>query len=82
MRPASVGTKRAEPVLVRQRTMLFTLVDDWDETTTEERRKLIGPVSQRIHVDANGITRLLPRDNWKPYIQAILSTPRVGPVGY
>ena len=49
--------------------MLSMLVDDWDEMTTEERRKLLGTVFADKHVDTNGITRLLPKEDWKPYMQ-------------
>ena len=72
---ANVSAKRPEPVLVRQRTMLATLVDDWDEMTAEERRRVIDVVFAEIHARSDGIVKLLPRENWKPYMAAVLRTP-------
>ncbi len=64
-----------EPVFVRQRTMLATLVDDWDEMTSEERRHLIGTVFAEVYADKDGISKMLPREDWKPYMAAVLRTP-------
>ena len=71
----NLKTKRAEPVLVRQRTMLATLVEDWDEMTPEERRRVVGVVFAEIHASSDGIARLLPREDWKLYIRAVLREP-------
>jgi site-specific DNA recombinase len=73
----NLKSKRAEPVLVRQRTMLATLVEDWDDMTPEERRRVIGVVFAEIHASSDGIARLLPREDWKPYMQAVLRSPAV-----
>jgi hypothetical protein len=71
----NLTAKRAEPVLVRQRTMLTTLVEDWDEMTTDERRRVIGTVFAEVHVADGAIAKMLPRDDWKPYMEAVLRTP-------
>ena len=60
---------------MRQRTMLATLVEDWDEMTAEERRRVIGTVFAEIYASNDGIVRLLPREDWKPYMQAVLREP-------
>ena len=79
----NLKTKRAEPVLVRQRTMLATLVEDWDEMTPEERRRVVGVVFAEIHASSDGIARLLPREDWKLYIRAVLREPAtLARVGY
>lgn len=71
----NLSAKHPEPVLVRQRTMLATLVEDWDEMTPEERRRVVGVVFAEIHASSDGIKRLLPREDWKPYMQAVLREP-------
>jgi hypothetical protein len=61
---------------VRQRTMLATLVEDWDEMTQEERRQVVGTVFAEIYPpDANGTVRAIPREDWRPYMAAVLRTP-------
>lgn len=55
--------------------MLATLVEDWDDITQEERRRMIGVVFAEIHASNEGIARLLPREDWKPYMQAVLRDP-------
>jgi hypothetical protein len=71
----NLSTKRPKPVLVRQRTMLATLVDDWDEMTAEERRRVIDVVFAEIHASSRGIARPQPRPDWEPYMAAVLRTP-------
>ena len=55
--------------------MLATLVEDWDEMTAEERRRVVGTVFAEIHASNAGIVKLLPREDWKPYMQAVLREP-------
>jgi hypothetical protein len=55
--------------------MLATLLDDWDEMTSEERRHLIGTVFAEVYADADAVSRILPREDWKPYMAAVLRTP-------
>jgi hypothetical protein len=44
--------------------MLTTLVEDWDEMTVEEPRRVVGTVFAEIHTRDGGIVRMLPRDDW------------------
>jgi hypothetical protein len=39
--------------------MLATLVDDWDEMTPEERRRVIDVVFAEIHASSEGISAFL-----------------------
>jgi len=55
--------------------MLTTLVEDSDEMTVEEPRRVVGTVFAEIHTRDGGIVRMLPRDDWKPYMQAVLREP-------
>jgi len=36
---------------------------------------MIGVVFAEIHASNEGIARLLPREDWKPYMQAVLRDP-------
>ena len=69
---ARASSQKVKPLLIRQRTMLRTLVDDWDEMTLEERKRLIGLVFEQITADAEGLTGLQPREDWKPYMRAVV----------
>ena len=61
----------------------MTLVEDWDEMTVEEPRRVVGTVFAEIHTRDGGIVRMLPRDDWKPYMQARASgTSAAKTVGY
>ncbi len=63
----------AKPDLLRQRDTLQTLVDDWQELTIEERKRLVSLVFEQIEADAErGITRFLPRADWKRYMRAVV----------
>jgi hypothetical protein len=56
--------------------MLATLVENWDEMTLEERRRVVGTVFAEIYPpDAEGKIRALTREDWKPYMAAVLRTP-------
>jgi hypothetical protein len=57
--------------------MLATLLDDWDEVTSEERRHLIETIFAEVYADADAVARILPREDWKPYMAAVLRTPAV-----
>jgi hypothetical protein len=55
--------------------MFATLVDDWDEMTAEERRRVVDVVFAEIHASSEGIAKLLPREDWNPPSAAVLRTP-------
>ncbi len=52
--------------------MLRTLVDDWAHLNVEDRRRLIGEVFAEVRVDAQGVRDFMPRDEWKPYMAAVV----------
>lgn len=41
-----------------------------------ERRRLIELVFAEIHADRDGVTELVPRDDWRAYMKAIVPTVR------
>ena len=70
-------TAAPEPATVRQRTLLRTLVDDWDHLTLDERKRFVGLVFEEIVADADGLRELLPHEEWKTYMRSALPAPRV-----
>ncbi len=62
----------AEPVFMRQRTALRTLVDDWDAMSVDEKRRMVALVFSELVVDGDGIRELEPHDDWKPYMSTVL----------
>ncbi len=66
----TVETSKPQPVFVRQRTLIRTLVDDWEYLTPDERKGLIADIFEEIRADENGIEDFLPREAWKQYMRA------------
>jgi site-specific DNA recombinase len=66
-----------EPVFVRQRTLLRSMVEEWDEMTLDERKRLIAVVFEEIQADAEGLRELVPHEEWKACLRSALPKPRV-----
>jgi hypothetical protein len=62
----TVETSKPQPVFVRQRPLIRTLVDDWQFLTMDERRALIADIFEEIGADEEGIEDFLPGELWKP----------------
>ena len=60
-------------VFLRQMDMLRTLVDDWRDMETREPRRLIEDVFAEIRANERGVTEFLPRDEWRPYMRAVVT---------
>ena len=71
-RRAELEAERPEPVLVRQRTLLRSLVDEWAELSVDERRRLVELVFAEIRADGEGIAELVPHEEWRPYMRAVV----------
>lgn len=65
-------TSSPRPLLLRQRTMLSTLVDDWDFLSADERKALIAEIFEEITASELGIVDFLPREAWKSYMRAVI----------
>src|SRR5439155_24604628 len=69
-------TLREKPLagapIQKQHELLSSLVDDWGLMTLDERRRLVSLIVPEIHAGADGIRRLRPHDDWKPYMRAAL----------
>lgn len=68
----NIETSSPQPVYVRQRTMLTTLVDDWDHLTPDERRALVAHIFEEIVAGEDGIENFMPHETWKPYMRAVV----------
>ena len=74
----TLAISKPRPLFLRQQDMLRTLVDDWAHLNIEDRRRLIGEVFAEVRVDAQGVRDFMPRDEWKPYMAAVVpATARV-----
>jgi dienelactone hydrolase len=70
----TLTAERPVPLFSRQRQTVSTIVDDWDDMTPEERKRLIAIVFAEIHAGAeHGVERLRPHDDWLPYMQAVIA---------
>ena len=68
----TLETSSPRPVFLRQRTMLRTLVDDWELLTLDERRALVGEIFEEITANETGVEDFLPRESWKQYMRAVV----------
>jgi len=69
---SALSAKRSEPVFVRQRTMLSSLVEDWEYLAVDERKAIVGKVFEQITADAEGLDEFVPREAWKDYVRAVV----------
>ena len=76
-RQRQVLTSAPEPVFVRQRTLLRSIAEEWDEMTLDERKRLIAVVFEEIQADAEGLRELVPHEEWKACLRSALPKPRV-----
>ena len=47
-------------------------MDDWDTMTPDERKRMVGAIFEVITATADGIDRLEPCEEWRPYIVAAI----------
>ena len=77
-REATALSSATEPMFVRQRTTLRSLVDGWG-WRADQRKRLRGTIFEEITIGNDGVSELVPREGWLPYLKATLTAPRVGP---
>jgi type IV secretory pathway ATPase VirB11/archaellum biosynthesis ATPase/DNA invertase Pin-like site-specific DNA recombinase len=66
---------RPAPLLQQQQTVLQTLVQDWSAMTDAERKQVLASIFDRINGGAEGIERLEPCEDWRPYVIAAMPKP-------
>ncbi|HAF10228.1 MAG TPA: hypothetical protein DCK98_09130 [Chloroflexi bacterium] len=75
----SAGQPAGSSTLEGQQKALAGFIDAWPEMTIEERKRVVAAVFQEIRANEDGISRFLPRDDWKRFVTAVvgvLSAPR------
>jgi len=63
------------PLFAQQQQVLKTLVDEWDTMTADERKRMLGAIFDTITASADGVDRLEPCEDWRPYIVAAIPKP-------
>ena len=71
------SARSGEPVFLRQRTALRSLVDDWAAMSPDQRKRMLGTIFEEVIVGAGEVSELVPREGWRPYLKAALANPRV-----
>jgi hypothetical protein len=72
--PTDITASAPQPLFVRQRTMLRTLVEDWEHVTLDERKRLIASIFETVTADPTKDVALdcTPREGWKAYVRAVI----------
>jgi hypothetical protein len=81
-RSAELDSQRTEitasapqPLFVRQRTMVRTLVEDWVHVTIDERKRLVASIFEVITLSTDQEELdCTPRESWKTYVRAVIPT--------
>ena len=60
-----------QPLFVRQRTLLRTLVEDWAHVTLDERKRLVASIFETITADEHELD-FAPRESWKAYVRTVI----------
>jgi hypothetical protein len=70
------------PLFAQQQQVLTTLVEEWDTMTADERKRMLAAIFDRVTASAEGVDRLEPCEDWRPYVAAAIPKPvgvREGP---
>lgn len=68
-------TTAPAPLFTQQQSVLKTLVDHWAEMTTDEKKRMLAAIFDSVTATADGITRLEPCEDWRPYLVAAIPKP-------
>jgi hypothetical protein len=63
------------PLFQQQQSVLTTLVDAWDEMTVDARKRMLAAIFDSVTATADGVDRLEPCEDWKPYVVAAIPKP-------
>jgi hypothetical protein len=66
---------RPAPLLQQQQSVLTTLVQKWDAMTADERKRMLAAIFDTVTADGEGVARLEPCEDWRPYVVAALPEP-------
>ena len=68
-------TIRPAPLFTQQQSILTTLVDRWGGMTADERKQTLAGIFDRITASADGVDRLEPCEDWRPFMVAAIPEP-------
>ena len=63
------------PLFTQQQSVLRTLVDEWDGMTADERKRMLAAIFDTVTASADGVDRLEPCEDWRPYVVAAIPKP-------
>ena len=63
------------PLFSQQQTILKTLVDEWATMTADERKRMLAAIFDTVTASAEGVDRLEPCEDWRPYVIAAIPEP-------
>jgi hypothetical protein len=63
------------PLMQQQQSILQTLVDEWDGMTADERKQMLAAIFDTVTADGEGVARLEPCEDWRPYVVAAIPKP-------
>jgi hypothetical protein len=66
---------RPAPLLQQQQSVLESLVDNWAAMSADERKRLLASIFDSVTATAEGVDRLEPCADWKPYVVAAIPKP-------
>ena len=70
---SEIAVSAPQPLFVRQRTMVQTLVEDWLHVTLEERKRLVASIFEVITLTPDqAVLDGTPRESWKDYVRAVI----------
>jgi hypothetical protein len=57
------------------RAVLTTLVEEWATMNADDRKRMLAAIFDSITANAEGVDRLEPCEDWRPYIVAAIPKP-------
>jgi site-specific DNA recombinase len=73
---ATLTSAAPAPLFSQQQSVLQTLVAEWDGMTTDERKRMLAAIFDSVTASADGVDRLEPCEDWRPYIVAAIPKER------
>jgi hypothetical protein len=68
-------TVRPAPLMQQQQSVLQTLVGAWNGLTADERKQTLAGIFDSITASAEGVDRLEPCADWRPFMVAAIPSP-------
>jgi hypothetical protein len=57
-----------QPLFIRQRTLLWSIVEDWEHVKVAERETVVASLFETITARADELD-FTPRESWKDYVR-------------